>query len=511
MAGETDGTPDPDVSLPVVCASQSADPIEIESGPHCDRKPVPDTDRPMRVPWPFRLRSGYSSPAVFGSALDSACRGSLIMSNVFIGKALLDLAKVAAGCSPVAKEPCKNRIYGFFPSSLLTNMIMTSGLFNATFMPLVGAVVDHTSYRRAVGLFSTYLLVILNGLLFFIRQDIWLYMVLVQMLGGFAYLMHAVVSLAYLPELTPDRKKLAEFTADFNILQYLGSFSFIAVVTAVSRTRAYDNLATVRLSQIIVVTSTTLLMGLAWIYFLPKRETLSAVPEGSWLLTAGFRKIGRTTHQIFTKFDSLKWMLMCLLFAEAAANSFPQIAITFTDEILGLDQNETGMVMGILLLMSVPGSFLSMVVSNHWNPKVAYQLSLLLLMLTMLTASYMLRSKDDKHLVYYFGAAWGVGFGWLFPSQRTLYVTIIPKRQEAEMMGLYIFTGQALLFLPPLIFSALNEGQYPMNYGVACLGMFFFVGFAFTLMMGRYEKSVAAVNPNYDEEGVILDDSTTAL
>jgi len=89
-------------------------------------------------------------------------------------------------------------------------------------------------------------------------------------------------------------------------------------------------------------------------------------------------------------------------------------------------------------------------------------------------------------------------------------VTIIPKKQEAEMMGLYIFTGQALLFLPPFIFSALNESGYPMNYGVACLGMFFFVGFALTLMMGRYEKVVAAVNPN-DDEGVMLDDSTTTL
>jgi hypothetical protein len=33
---------------------------------------------------------------------------------------------------------------------------------------------------------------------------------------------------------------------------------------------------------------------------------------------------------------------------------------------------------------------------------------------------------------------WGLAIGWVYPTEKAPYVTIIPRGQEAELMGTYI-------------------------------------------------------------------------
>jgi MFS-type transporter involved in bile tolerance (Atg22 family) len=52
-------------------------------------------------------------------------------------------------------------------------------------------------------------------------------------------------------------------------------------------------------------------------------------------------------------------------------------------------------------------------------------------------------------------------------------VELIPRGQEAEMMGLFIFVGQALVWLPPLFFGVLNEAGASMKWGLVLDACFF--------------------------------------
>jgi MFS-type transporter involved in bile tolerance (Atg22 family) len=69
----------------------------------------------------------------------------------------LKLAKDAAGCRVEPPEgeteppECDARIYGIRPSSLLSTMTTIVGLISACLMPLCGAIVDTTPYRRLFG------------------------------------------------------------------------------------------------------------------------------------------------------------------------------------------------------------------------------------------------------------------------------------------------------------------------------------------------------------------------
>ncbi len=57
-------------------------------------------------------------------------------------------------------------------------------------------------------------------------------------------------------------------------------------------------------------------------------------------------------------------------------------------------------------------------------------------------------------------------------------------------MGLYIFSGSVLAWLPPFLFSFLNEFGASMNIGLASLNAFFVGGFALLYMIGDYDDAV---------------------
>ena len=74
-----------------------------------------------RIPRFFRFDN--ASPEATGLTLDAYARGTVLMSSLFMGPALLTLANDAA------QEKCNNcgddaRIYGMKPSSLLSNIGM---------------------------------------------------------------------------------------------------------------------------------------------------------------------------------------------------------------------------------------------------------------------------------------------------------------------------------------------------------------------------------------------------
>ena len=73
-----------------------------------------------------------------------------------------------------------------------------------------------------------------------------------------------------------------------------------------------------------------------------------------------------------------------------------------------------------------------------------------------------------------------------------LSVAIIPPGQSSEYMGIYLFFGAILTWLPPLIYTSLNEAGVSQRIGVASLNIFFLIGLFSYIMMGNYRAAVEA-------------------
>ena len=87
------------------------------------------------------------------------------MSNIFLSTALIYLASEEAGCldeEDKVIDDCDKKIYGFRPILLISNIAVIQGLLSAFFMPVFGAMVDFTPYRRLVGIWASCMIILIQ-------------------------------------------------------------------------------------------------------------------------------------------------------------------------------------------------------------------------------------------------------------------------------------------------------------------------------------------------------------
>ena len=57
----------------------------------------------------------------------------------------------------------------------------------------------------------------------------------------------------------------------------------------------------------------------------------------------------------------------------------------------------------------------------------------------------------------------GVHLGWFIPCVRVTYYALMPRGQETEYMGIFVFVGTGFNWIPPLLFTVFNERGIKMN------------------------------------------------
>jgi UMF1 family MFS transporter len=242
--------------------------------------------------------------------------------------------------------------------------------------------------------------------------------------------------------------------------------------------------------------------------------------------------------------------LRTMMFSEAANAALATIATTYMSEFLQMTALEIGLTILIVLVFGLPGSWLGHLCTQRYNPVESTKLCLMLYTLTTAVACVTL-VPDHKNLMYLYGALWGVCQGWIHPQHTTIFVTITVAREQSpspppspqedgnhppstlspssssssseqgvvELMGVFLFACQILAFLPPLVFTALNEAGFSMQWGMASLVVYFVIGYWGLVQMGDYQTAIDRVNMalnhhpqhNDNDEDIKGNDSSGAL
>ena len=267
-----------------------------------------------------------------GLSLDFYARGHILMSSLFLGPALLELAQAAAGSrcldstDPTDEDSFTNdemsshcKIYGFRPTSLLTNIAIASGLLGSLSMPFVGAVVDHTPYRRQVGAISGIVLAALKGLEVIVGHHTWFFVAVLQVVTGILYNVHATTAYAYTSELTNDPNQQAKYNSSFNVVLYVSMLVFLFLIYLLSMVLDdSDDVGTARLSQILTSSTSMICFVVAWKYYFRNRPAMRTVPAGQSLWSCGFAKVWDTSRRIVRHHRALSWAILAMMFGEAA-------------------------------------------------------------------------------------------------------------------------------------------------------------------------------------------------
>ncbi len=93
-----------------------------------------------------------------------------------------------------------------------------------------------------------------------------------------------------------------------------------------------------------------------------------------------------------------------------------------------------------------------------------------------------------KVLVYPAAALWGFMLGWFYPTELQLYASLMPSGQEAELAGFYLYCTQVLGWLPPLIFTIMNEAGIDLYWGGVHLNIYFFISFCLYSFLPKWEE-----------------------
>ena len=429
-----------------------------------------------------------------GCCIDAFARSTIFMAAFFVGPALLKLAEQQAievnHCSP-DDETCAEaaRIYGFKPSSLLTNMKSIASFTSMLLLPLFGAVVDSTPYRKQVGMFTAFAVVGIKGMELVVGPSTWFFVVCIQVLSDLLYELHTATTESYAAEITNKPMDQSKYQSAFSGLIFVSMFLYVLEVTVLSTVGHMSLVGTARLSVLLSIVNSGPLLVLGWIHYFRDRPPSSKLSETKMILTAGFRKLVATFREISSKYKPVRHFLVySVAWSEAAVASLPLIATTYMTDYLKFSSQEIGVALLMTMIGGIPGSFVGYSFSKlYQNPVRSAQLCLVVFTINTLLAGMLLR-PDNRHWLFAFALVWGLCEGWLKPQNSTIFVTIAPVQKGAvELMGLYMFSRNVMTFFPPMFFTILNEVGIPMWVGISSLAIYSTMGLIGLTTMVDYE------------------------
>lgn len=358
-------------------------------------------------------------------------------------------------------------------------------------MPIIGAIVDHTPYRWHVGAYSGYAAAILKGIEIMVNAKTWFIIAWLQVLYGLLYFMHVIAIYAYTSELSKDTAEQTKYNTFFFMVLYASSLLFMIQVIIYSSVLDTGDVGTARISQTITLVTAGSFFAYAWSYLFPHRPPSSTLPQGRTLFTVGFYKIYKTSGEIYRTMPALMRLMGSVLFAESASNTLVTVATTYMSTFLDMTATEIGVVFLVVLITGIPGAKLGEWLALRFNPLVSAQCCILLFIISTALAGIVLTGPEHKQYAVIFGVLWGISLGWLHPMHTILFLGLTPDHARTEYMGIFIFSQQVLSWLPPLVFSTLNELGVSMNLGMISLDIFFVLALICLHSMGRYDQHVA--------------------
>jgi UMF1 family MFS transporter len=264
------------------------------------------------------------------------------------------------------------------------------------------------------------------------------------------------------------------------------------VVIGLSIAFGFNDVQTGQLSQGINTFWSGLAFYIGW-RTLPSVPAAHELPENKTLFTQSFAQVWQTTKSMHNNYGkSLRWFFLALMFAEAAANAYVLVAVVFLGGQLGMTGTEIGFFFIIALVGTLPGSKIGAIITSRTNPNISWRLSMVFLVMSALVGVNFLE-KGNNTVSNVWGFTIGFGLGWFYPVEKQFFTMVLPKGQEAELSGFFVYCSQILGWLPPLIFSIMVENNIHQKYGILAVQIFFAIAIGLLSML-RWTEALEEIH-----------------
>eukprot|EP00594_Rhizosolenia_setigera_P001057 CAMPEP_0178943398 /NCGR_PEP_ID=MMETSP0789-20121207/2565_1 /TAXON_ID=3005 /ORGANISM="Rhizosolenia setigera, Strain CCMP 1694" /LENGTH=517 /DNA_ID=CAMNT_0020622989 /DNA_START=208 /DNA_END=1761 /DNA_ORIENTATION=+ len=402
-------------------------------------------------------------------ALMSIFHGIAIAATGISTIPLLRIAEHAAGCGDLPEgEECENEVYGFRPSSLLPLIQTISGALMALIIPFIGGMVDRTKHRRPLTIISASVVLAYSVTAISMNENNWFIISLISVISFIAYFLLNLLMNAYLAELTEDNDELTEYNAQFLMLRgaIIFPYAFVVLLITYLFTKFEDtnsvefDIVLFRTCCAVEASFFFLLMIGAFRLGFPNREAKQTSESSPF--EAVFQ-LHKTLLMIYREYNGLFYFMVALIpFANSVA-SIGNIGVTYITLYLQASNAEITLSAVLLSLFGVIGSRIQPIICRKLGHLKEMKLNMILWMLILFSIAAFVRKQEHLKRFFVIAAVFGIVWGWSLPSMRTIYIILMPKGREAEIMGIYMFCTAGFLWAPPLLFTILNESGLQMN------------------------------------------------
>lgn len=411
--------------------------------------------------------------------------GVVIMSNIFMPLAILELAKRDADCPIVDDDDpptCKGRSHGMRPANIY-NVIATAGAVAVTLLlPVVGAIVENSRFRKEVACTSLVVTMLIQGVQIFINRSNWFSMAVLQVFAIAAAAIHSVARDAYYPELSHLQAELNTIGSKGSLFLFATEVMFMVAVLLIRTVLDLNTIQTARLSQ--AISTAALSWAVVHIYGRLLRSRPKEPLPLREVLRRGANDLLRLYHQVRTDHPDMFRYLVGAAFGNAGMATFAAIAGVYLVETMGASVTEVVLVILLLLVVSAITSPLadtaSRFVARRYGDAASAQRPLCIAMifigLVTALAPAFCKSGSPIWVAYIFALIWGLGFGQYYSLVSSCYYFLVPAGQETKFAGSYNFSVNILNWLPLVAFTVLYSATGSMPSGLWVMALFVFFG-----------------------------------
>jgi len=465
-----------------------------------------------------------------------------VASSVYLSTVFVKFAYIEAGCEieipdgETVLPECNGRIYGIKPSSILTVFVMALGVITALFLPIVGALLDSSNRRRAVGAITGVVLCVITLIQSFVSEEIWFPIFVLQLFSSVILTVNVCVALAYLPELTQDKSELARYNTvaliffNSSVVVYLIAMTIVSSLLSTSD----NDLASARVALLTVFVLQLIFYGISWFRLFTPRASRALRDGGgpglgatqSGILASDTERLSerkcscgiihnslislkRTITKAFRQRSEVRYFLIYRAIAYPANAALIAATISYVNDQIQISSRDLGIAVLIILACAIPGNRISLSLMEKFDPLRSLKLCILIMTILPCMVSILVSKPGHEYRLYLVSILWGLLLGWKEPSEKTVLCNLIPPGIEAEMMGLYVGAGQLLMWMSPLIFTVMNENGVNLRITIASFGVYFLLGFLSLLFMGTFED-VTEGTKSHEKEDIIDHDGESS-
>lgn len=415
--------------------------------------------------------------------------------TVLMGPYLTEIAKAAADAEGYV-HPLGISI---LPGSVFAFFISLSVFCQAIFLPVLGAIADHSNLKKQMMALFAYTGSFATIGLYFVQGDHYLLGGGLFMIANFSIGASIVFYNAFLNDIaSPDRRDSVSSIG--YAWGYLGGGLLLAA-NLVLLSKADDwgigkaHAARISLASAGVWWGLFTLVPLA---LLKRRQAVKSLPAGQGYLTTGFKQLGHTLRGLRRYPHTLLLLLAYLLYNDGIQTVIA-LAAQFGKDELNLDISTlTGTVL-IVQFVALFGALIFNLIAKVTGTKRAIMISLVIWVGVVVYAYAMLYTARDFLVM---GAVIGIVLGGSQALSRSLYSLLIPKGQESEFFSIYEVSDKGTSWLGPLLFGLAYTLTKSYRLAILSVATFMIVGLVLLIFV-NVSKGLREARGQEDEPGAL--------